>query len=56
MTPFEEQETVEEVIEFDTQASEHWGLEQEQALMRDIDRRKNVFYPTKGERETIKHD
>ena len=30
---------------------EHWGLEQEQALLRDIDRRTNVFYPTKGEKE-----
>ena len=50
MNPFEEQEIVEEIIEFDTQASEHWGLEQEQALLRDIERRKNVFYPTKGEK------
>ena len=23
---------------------EHWGLEQEQALLRDIDRRTNTFY------------
>ena len=34
----------------EAQAEEHWGLEQEQALMRDIDRRTNVFYPTKGEK------
>lgn len=27
-----------------TQAEEHWGLEQEQALLRDIDRRTNTFY------------
>ena len=29
---------------------EHWGLEQEQALLRDIDRRTNTFYPTAGEK------
>lgn len=29
---------------------EHWGLEQEQALLRDIDRRTNAFYPTAGEK------
>ena len=28
----------------ETQADEHWGLEQEQALLRDIDRRTNTFY------------
>ena len=44
-----------EVIEVDHDAAhvldmmdeaqvEHWGLEQEQALMRDIDRRENTFY------------
>lgn len=33
-----------------TQADEHWGLEQEQALLRDIDRRTNTFYPTAGEK------
>lgn len=32
------------------QADEHWGLEQEQALMRDIERRINTFYPTQGEK------
>lgn len=26
------------------QAEEHWGLEQEQSLLRDIDRRTNTFY------------
>lgn len=26
------------------QADEHWGLEQEQALLRDIERRENTFY------------
>ena len=29
---------------------EHWGLEQEQALLRDIERRTNTFYPTAGEK------
>ena len=28
----------------EAQAEEHWGLEQEQALLRDIDRRENTFY------------
>lgn len=27
-----------------TQADEHWGLEQEQALLRDIDRRTNTLW------------
>lgn len=44
MNAYEEQDVVEEEIEFDTMASEHWGLEQEQALLRDIDRRTNTFY------------
>lgn len=29
-----------------TQADEHWGLAQEQALMRDIERRTNVIFPS----------
>ena len=39
-----------------TQADEHWGLEQEQALLRDISKRQNVIYPFKRKEETIKHD
>lgn len=56
MNTYEEQDVVEEEIEFDTMASEHWGLEQEQALLRDIDRRKNVIYPMKPMKERMIHD
>lgn len=37
-----------------TQADEHWGLAQEQALLRDISKRQNVIYPFKRKEETNK--